>query len=135
MHIALSLLMVTVVGLQGTPRGLRWWLDPAICSELALTGKQVAALDEEYMRTLGQRRLLRRAFDAANAELAHAIARGDLSDADAEALVSRVEDLRRQRNEARMQLLVAMYFLLTPAQRAQLRVVVERERAGSLTPC
>ena len=66
MHIALSLLMVTVVGLQGTPRGLRWWLDPAICSELALTGKQVAALDEEYMRTLGQRRLLRRAFDAAN---------------------------------------------------------------------
>jgi hypothetical protein len=34
-----------------------------------------------------------------------------------------------------MKLLVAMYFLLTPNQRAQLRGVVERERAGRPTGC
>jgi hypothetical protein len=34
-----------------------------------------------------------------------------------------------------MKLLVAMYFLLTPDQRAQLRGVVERERAGSPAAC
>lgn len=135
MHIALSMLIVTVVGLQGTPRGFRWWLDPGIRRELALTARQVAAIDAEYSRTLEHRQLLRRAFDAADAELTRALARGDLSDAAADGLISRVEELRRQRNIARMKLLVAMYFLLTPDQRAQLRGVVERERAGSPAAC
>jgi Spy/CpxP family protein refolding chaperone len=134
-HIALSMLIVTVVGLQGTPRGFRWWSDPGIRRELALTVRQVAAIEAEYGRTLENRQLLRRAFDAANAELTRALARGDLSDSAAEALISRVENLRRQRNVARMKLLVAMYFLLTPNQRAQLRGVVERERAGRPTGC
>jgi Spy/CpxP family protein refolding chaperone len=110
-------------------------LDSGIRRELALTARQVAAIDAEYSRTLEHRQLLRRAFDAADAELTRALARGDLSDATAEALISRVEDLRRQRNVARMHLLVAMYFLLTPDQRAQLRGVVERERAGRSTAC
>ena len=136
MHIALPLLMVTFVELQGGPRGFRWWLDPDVRCELALTARQAAAIDAEYGRTLEQRRRLRRAFDAANAELTQALARGDLPDAAAERLVSRVEDLRRQRNVARRHLLVAMYFLLTPTQRAQLRDVMDRVTSGLFSkPC
>lgn len=118
---ALSMLalLVSLVFAQGTTRGFRWWLDPDVQRGLVLTSKQVAQIEAEFGRTLDYRRLLRKEFDAANAELAHAFARGDLSDAAAETLVTRVEDLRRQRNVARIHLLLRMYFLLTPEQRAK----------------
>jgi Spy/CpxP family protein refolding chaperone len=84
---------------------------------------------------LEHRRLLRQKFDVADAELARAFARGDLSDEAAEALVTRVEDLRRQRNVARLRLLVALYFLLTPEQRERLRQVVDKASIGIATSC
>lgn len=121
MHIAASLLAI-MLGLgaaQGTPRGFRWWLDPQVQHDLTLTREQVSALDREYARTLAHRQRLRREFDAADAELARAFVQGDLSDELAHVLVDRVEDLRRQRNVARVRLLVSMYFLLTKEQRAR----------------
>jgi Spy/CpxP family protein refolding chaperone len=113
------LVLVTLGSFQGPVRGFRWWLDPHVQQELRLTARQVADIGTEFDRTLKQRRLLRREFDAANAELMRAFARGDLSDASAEQLVTRVEDLRRQRNVARMRLLVSIYFVLTPEQRTR----------------
>ena len=120
---------------QGTVRSFRWWLDPDVRRELALTGKQVADIETEFGRTLNYRLVLRQKFDTANAELARAFATGDLSDAAAEVLVSRVENLRRQRNVARVQLLVVIYFRLTPEQRARLPDVVERTIFGTRGPC
>ena len=137
MSIALSTLMLLVsVGVSQAPaRGYRWWLDASVQRELALTDKQAADIQTEFDRTLEHRRLLRRKFDAADAELSRAFARGDLSDAAAEKLVNRVENLRRQRNVARTRLLVALYFLLTPEQRARFRRVVERGAVGIPAPC
>jgi Spy/CpxP family protein refolding chaperone len=110
-------------------------LDTNVQHDLQLTGHQVAEIEREYGRTLERRRLLRHAFDVANAELARAFASGDLSDEAAIAVVTRVEDLRRQRNEARMRLLVTLYFLLTPEQRARLPRVAAKTRIGILAPC
>ena len=115
-------------------RGFRWWSNPKVQRELALTAKQATDIETEFSRTLGHRRLLRRKYDAANAELTRALARGDLSEAAAEAVVTRVEDLRRQRNVARMRLLVTLYFLLTPEQRKRLSGVVERTVFGIPAP-
>jgi Spy/CpxP family protein refolding chaperone len=126
MSISMLLLVLSLGVSQASARGSRWWLDADVQRDLALTFTQVAALEAEYDRTLQHRRLLRREFDAANAELTRALASGDFSDAAAEALVTRVEDLRRRRNVARLRLLVAMYFLLTPGQRALLPRVAER---------
>jgi Spy/CpxP family protein refolding chaperone len=136
-HIALSILVVLMSfgTSQGAARGFRWWLDVNIRRELALTAEQAAAIEAEFGRTLQHRRVLRSKFDAANAQLTRAFARGDLSDAEADALVTRVEDLRRQRNVARRQLLVAMYFLLTPSQRARLPGLVEKTSAIIPAPC
>jgi Spy/CpxP family protein refolding chaperone len=136
-HIGLSLLIVTLsVGVSQTPaRNFRWWLDADVQRELALTGAQVAALQVEYDRTLERRRRLRRALDMASAELTHALDRGDLSDDAAEALVGRVEEIRRRRNTARMRLLVAMYFLLTRDQRARLPAILERRNVAEPAPC
>jgi len=131
-----SLMLLASCGVsQGPVRGFRWWLDPGVQRELALTDKQVADIETEFGRTLNHRRLLRRKFDAANAELSRAFDRGDLSDGAAEALVSRVEDLRRQRNVARTRLLLALYFLMTPEQRARFPGVVERAAIETPAPC
>lgn len=129
------ILVVSLGGLQGNVRGFRWWSDTGIQHDLGLTGEQVAEIEKEYARTLAHRRLLRKEFDVADAELAHAFARGDLSDEAAGVLVTRVEDLRRQRNVARMRLLVRLYFLLTPEQRVRLPRVVEKTRLGIPAPC
>jgi Spy/CpxP family protein refolding chaperone len=124
------ILLVSLGGFQGGVRGFRWWLDPNVQRELALTDNQVTGIEMEFGRTLEHRRRLRQKFDIAEAELARAFVRGNLSDKAAEALVTRVEDLRRQRNVARMRLLVALYFLLTPEQRVRLPRVVDRARIG-----
>ena len=136
MHVGLSLLIVALsAGASQAPaRSFSWWLDPGVQREMALTRVQVTALQSEYVRTLERRRRLRRALDEVNAELTRALARGDLSDDAAWALVSRVEERRRQRNVARMQLLVAMYFLLTPTQRAQLPSILGRHAIASAAP-
>jgi Spy/CpxP family protein refolding chaperone len=137
MSIAVSMLMLLVsLGVsQGTVRSFRWWLDPNVQRQLALTRKQVTDIEAEFGRTLEYRQLLRRKLDAANAELTRALAHGGLSDEAAEALVNRVEDLRRQRNVARLRLLVAMYFALTPQQRARLPDILERTILGIPAPC
>jgi Spy/CpxP family protein refolding chaperone len=137
MTLAMStlILVVSLGGLQSNVRGFRWWLDPDVQHDLALTGNQVAKIEREFGRTLELRRLLRQKFDIANAELARAFARGDISDEAAEILVTRVEDLRRQRNVARMRMLVALYFVLTPEQRTMLPRVVDKARIGVSAPC
>jgi Spy/CpxP family protein refolding chaperone len=120
--IASTILVValSLAGSQASASGRRWWLDEDVQARLALTDIQVVSLQSEYDRTLEHRKRLRQLLDAADAELTRALHRGDLSDAEAEDLINRVEDLRLRRNVARMRLLVAMYFLLTPPQRARL---------------
>ena len=77
-----SLMLLASCGVsQGPVRGFRWWLDPGVQRELALTDRQVADIETEFGRTLNHRRLLRRQLDAANAELSRAFDHGDLSDA------------------------------------------------------
>jgi Spy/CpxP family protein refolding chaperone len=136
-QVGLSLLIVVVgVGAaQGPVHSFRWWLDAAVQHDLALTVTQVAALQVEYDRTLERRRRLRRALDEASAELTRSMERGDLSDDEAYVLIGRVEEIRRQRNVARMRLLVTMYFLLTPIQRAKLPSILERSTSGFSAPC
>jgi len=126
-HVTLPIL-VLIVGAAAPPgplQGCRWWLDADVQRELSVADNQVAAIEAEYSRTLTRRRLIRRKFEAARAELARALTRDDLTDAASERLVNRVEDLRRQRNAARTRLLVALYFLLTPEQRAKFPSLVE----------
>ena len=133
--LSLLILLVGVGAAQSPVRSFRWWLDAVVQRDLALTATQVAALQVEYDRTLESRRRLRRALDEASSELTRALERGDLSDDAADALIGRVEEIRRQRNVARMRLLVTMYFLLTPNQRAKLPSILKRSPSGFPAPC
>ena len=116
--LSMLILMLSLPAPPADAGTCRWWLEPTVQHALRLAKSQVAAIDSEFSRTLNHRRLLREEFEAAHAEFTRALDRDDESDAAIEAMVSRVEDLRRRRNIARTQLLVALYFLLTPEQRA-----------------
>ena len=127
-HVTLTMLILVanVAVADGSVRECRWWLELNVQRQLALSDEQVQAIESSYRRTLTHRRILRRRLEAATAELTRAFARDDLSDVEAQALVNQVEDWRRQRNVARTQLLVALYFLLTPDQRARFSRLVDR---------
>jgi Spy/CpxP family protein refolding chaperone len=127
-HVTLStlMLMVSLAAPQAAARQCRWWLEPDVQRALVLTKSQVVAITAEYNRTLKYRRRLRQEFDVADTELTRAIEGGQGSDEAIEAMVNRVEELRRRRNVARTQLLVALYFLLTPQQRVRFPRLLER---------
>jgi Spy/CpxP family protein refolding chaperone len=124
MTLSMVMLMLTLAARPAAAGQCRWWVEPRVQGALTLTKSQVAAIEAEHSRTLNHRRLLREEFEAAHAELTRALERDDGSDAAIEAMVSRVEVLRQRRNVARTQLLVAMYFLLTPEQRIALPSLV-----------
>jgi Spy/CpxP family protein refolding chaperone len=96
-------------------------MDPGVQRQLALLPSQVAALEGEHQRTLAYRRTLRGEFDKAEAALADALRRFDVSDEACKGLLTRVEELRRRRNVERTRMLLAMYWLLTPEQRSRVR--------------
>ncbi len=110
-----------------TAQRVRWWQDPAIQDDLALSPQQVSSIEQIYGRTLPERRVLRRRLDREDRLLQDALTRGTLSDAEAQALVNRVEDVRRRRNIARRSMLARIYRVLTPAQRLRLSL----RQAGS----
>jgi len=97
-----------------------WWRDPDVQRRLSLTASQVTEIDLRFRETLDERRKNRVEADKADAELTEALARGDLSDGDAEALAGRVAQLQAARNISRTRVLLKMYRVLTPEQRAQL---------------
>jgi Spy/CpxP family protein refolding chaperone len=135
LYVSLLIVAVSLGATQAPVRSFRWWLDRDVQRDLALTGAQIAALQGEYDRTLQHRRRLRRALDEASVELTRALDRGDLSDDAAAVLIDRVEEIRRQRNVARMRLLVTMYFLLRPDQRMRLPGLLERTNSLEPAPC
>jgi Spy/CpxP family protein refolding chaperone len=97
-----------------------WWRDPDVQRQLDLTSAQIEEIDARFRETLDERRRMRADADKADADLADALTRGDLSDADAEALASRVARAQAVRNEARTRVLLRMYKVLSPQQRTQL---------------
>lgn len=115
-----AVLITLVAVAPAHAQGFRWWRDVGVQEKLRLSDIQVTALEQEYNRTLEERRALRRQVDAADAEVHAALAQGDITDAAMSMLVDRAEDLRVQRNVARTMLLVRLYHLLTPEQRTSL---------------
>ena len=113
----LAVALAAQVPTPGSPP-FRWWLAPAVMAEIHLTDGQSKAIDAVVESTLPERRVLRQKLDALQAELDKALAEATLDDADAAALIGRVEDARARRNVARSMMLFRIRRILTPDQRA-----------------
>jgi Spy/CpxP family protein refolding chaperone len=96
----------------------RWWRDPAIQRELALSPQQVQLLDTIFERDRPARIALYEKLARRDAALRRTIDAGEADDATVMRLSEEVETLRRQRNTRRTRMLLAMYRVLTPSQRA-----------------
>ena len=110
---------------------LRWWLDPVVQRELALSPRQVSTIDALYRRTLPTRRALRDRLNREERALKNALADGPLDDATAALLIDRVESARSHHNIARVSMLVRIYFTLSTQQRERLAALpVAKIRTG-----
>jgi Spy/CpxP family protein refolding chaperone len=122
MRASVSGLLVLACCAQATLLAQRqaWWRDPDTQNHLHLTSSQVEEIDRRFRATLDERRTNRELADKADAELADALARGDLSDEAAADLAERVAPAQAPRQLARTRVLLTIYRVLTPEQRAQL---------------
>jgi Spy/CpxP family protein refolding chaperone len=104
---------------EDQPRA-RWWLDPGVQRELALTEGQVQALQRTFERDLPARRALRRELNRLDSKLQQLLERAVDDDNVIERFSARVEQVRAKRNVRRTLILLEMYKVLTPAQRVAL---------------
>jgi len=115
----------------------KWWQDPAIQQELALTAEQVRTLEWLFASTQMEQRSLGKALARLERSLQHAIAAADLDDEGLGHAVDEVEAMRAKRNTTRALRLYRMYRTLSPEQRQQLRAIQkvgERRRRASDLP-
>jgi Spy/CpxP family protein refolding chaperone len=112
-------LMLPAVAAQPPSRVTgRWWHDPAIERDLELTAAQARRLDAIFESDLPARIALHQKIRRMDAELLRII-----RDEDEERVLRFVDDLqvlRRKQNVRRALMLVEMYKVLTPPQRARL---------------
>jgi Spy/CpxP family protein refolding chaperone len=96
----------------------RWWRDPSIQRDLRLTPAQARRLDVIFESDLQARLALHREIQRMDAELLRLIL--DEEDARVLQFVDDLQALRRKQNTRRALMLLEMYKVLTPTQRAQL---------------
>ena len=109
----------------------KWWIDPQLRAELAITDQQSAAIEREWQKSLAQRAETRDQLEKADAILQKMIL--DAADeAAVTAQLDRVEAARMAANKSRVLMLYRMNKLLTQEQRAKLdaKVKAMRERDG-----
>lgn len=109
----------------------KWWIDPALRSELGITDQQSAAIEQVWQKSLTHRAETRERLEKLEATLQKMI----LEAADEAAVIAqldRVEVARSEASKARMLLLYRMHRLLTQEQRAKLdaRAKAMRDRDG-----
>lgn len=128
---ATLLAAVTSICLQAAEREL-WWRTPAVRSAVALTFQQAEELDTIYRASLARRRELRRQFAAQQKRLQEMLSTGVFDDEQARSVVDRLSAIDKERNVARVLMLIRMYRVLTPSQRTKLEhlsVQVPNDRA------
>jgi Spy/CpxP family protein refolding chaperone len=118
---ALMLVLMTPVARADDDRPRTpWWRIVAVQGQLGLTPEQVTRIDTLYMRSLPRRRRLRTELFQSQERLAQAMTDGVHDEGRAAELVEAVVEAERRTNVARTMLLVHIYQVLTPSQRASL---------------
>jgi Spy/CpxP family protein refolding chaperone len=122
---ALAVVMTIAMStrLLGASERTFWWRDPDIQSELRLTDRQVRELDSLFAERLNERIALHQKLDRLETRFRQALERKDSSELLIEKLHAEVLRLRVARNARRTMMLLAMYNVLTPEQRARIRVL------------
>ena len=105
-------------GDQGHQPRRRWWSDPELRQQLAITDAQSKAVEEIWQKTVPDLRKFRDQLNALDEQVSKMIQDG-APEASVIALVDQTENTRAQANKARTVMIYRMFRLLTPDQRAK----------------
>jgi Spy/CpxP family protein refolding chaperone len=114
------------------PERLKWWIDPKLRAELAITDQQSAAVEQVWQKSAPWLREAREKLTKLEDVLSK------LTDGTDEALViaqsERVETLRAELNKARTLMIYRMNKILTADQRAKVRAMYDHSDPGRRGP-
>jgi Spy/CpxP family protein refolding chaperone len=102
---------------------LQWWNDGGVQRRLHLTVAQVASIDEAFRRSVPARRRLRLHLEGLEGRLASVMEQGTADERTVLGLIDAVEQARARRNVARSLVLLRIYSILTPRQRALIKTL------------
>jgi Spy/CpxP family protein refolding chaperone len=112
----------------------RWWRDPKIKAELALTEAQAAEIERIFQARIPEARRQWRALDGEQKELDRLIKDGNVDEATIAAQIDRVESRRSEANKGRTLMLYRIHVVLTPEQRVKLNALQEHGRSPDKKP-
>ena len=98
------------------------WKAPDVQRQLKLTPAQVASLDRIFYENLLERRRLRAQLDLREVRLVEAMAAEDVDEGLVHVLIDELEETRARRNILRSLMLLKMHGVLSPNQRALLKL-------------
>jgi Spy/CpxP family protein refolding chaperone len=110
---------------QDRPGPPKWWIDPKLRAELAVTDQQSAAVEQVWQKSLPALRDARERLSKLEDALSKMT--GDASDeAAVVAQIERVENTRAELNKGRTLMIYRMHKLLTSDQRAKVKAMYDR---------
>jgi Spy/CpxP family protein refolding chaperone len=128
------MLLAVVVPVSAQPAARQpWWKADAIRNAISLTSHQAEQLDAIYRESLPVRRRLRRQLTAQQKRVAEMFSAGPFDDEHVLPEVDRLFAMEKERNVARVLMLIRMYRVLTPIQRDKLEEV-SAQRRGATVP-
>jgi Spy/CpxP family protein refolding chaperone len=111
----------------------KWWIDPQLRAELAITDAQSAAVDDIWQKSLPQLRDGRGLLEKQEDVLSQMIA-ADAAEAAITAQIDRVENMRAELAKGRTLMIYRMNKLLTPEQRAKVKAMMDRRDSNRRNP-
>jgi Spy/CpxP family protein refolding chaperone len=112
----------------------QWWNDGGVQQRLHLTAIQVAAIDEAFRQSVPARRLFRLHLEDLEGRLASVMEQSTADEMTVLGLIDAVEQARARRNVARSLMLLRIYSILTPRQRALIKTLPNTGRSDLGTP-
>lgn len=103
----------------------KWWIDPKLRADLAITDQQSAAVEQIWQKSLPALREAREKLEKLDNTLSQMIADG-VDEAKVIAHIELVENTRADANKRRTLMIYRMNKVLTPDQRAKVRAMFEQ---------
>lgn len=111
----------------------KWWIDPQLRAELAITDAQSAAVDDIWQKSLPKLRDGRGLLEKQEDVLSQMIA-ADAAEAAITAQIDRVENMRAELAKGRTLMIYRMNKVLTPEQRAKVKAMMDRRESNRRNP-
>jgi Spy/CpxP family protein refolding chaperone len=111
----------------------KWWIDPQLRADLAITDAQSAAVDDIWQKSLPTLRDARGLLEKQEDVLSVMI-RDGAAEAAVAAQIERVENMRAELNKGRTLMIYRMNKVLTPEQRAKVKAMMERRDSKGRGP-